>query len=782
MMLSPPQNLSPTQNEPEHVNTGDQASDFLAPEFDILNDLRFMLDRNEIKDKLYEFIVLTGFDIASPINKLDHNLLVWAVSNGTTVEFLDVVLEIYRCRGLTVEEVFENNISLLGFAVKNGLEKKAQLLCYYGADPNYTIENGITCVPPYDSNELNIQPKSLEQINEFQNKLADAINFGNVRAVVDEFINTNAISKPIDDEKNTLLHKAIHIGVIKPDLNYILKSYLKENLIDIKNAMEETPLMFAVIYQDISATKLLLKNKANPNSQDKLNKSILQFAFEGKSDAIFSLIYQQADKKSHTNEMIARYEKIIALKKPVPRVNPLQELPNNNIQKLSEFCKEYNADGITLKPCVPTIDNAIDKKQASYWVESHPPKFQPLAKKIIDNIQYTNFPSFLEQLKKSVTSFNDKIASSHNTKYILVLPDENNKSNPWVFSHALPFLEILPSYVVREDELAGLFRESQDKNFNLLFVDDAAYSGTQTKASIDYCSSVATRHDKDINIFCIIPFMTKRAHELLNRHNEVFISHHIEIPSIKKLFTPDEQQLLQENNVNSTNPIETIYLNWPELTLAYFQHKIADWKSTFVGILKEGRTIHDINRKIQFIPLTIEPYKKDISIPREMLLSYAKDNSKLSDIKNNDSNKNEKPRSSFFNPTSFLLSALISAGTFVGGLGLSATLMAFAGAFCISSATQFVRSRLAASSFLEFKPSLIQTGTDYIIKDNGSKSQIDYFELGKKAENNWDAYIYSACYQTYLPTKHSRAFQAGRKAQEIINEENSQTTKRSFLF
>ncbi|MBS0290324.1 MAG: hypothetical protein JSS07_09880 [Proteobacteria bacterium] len=120
---------------------------------------------------------------------------------------------------------------------------------------------------------------------------------------------------------------------------------------------------------------------------------------------------------------------------------------------------------------------------------------------------------------------------------------------------------------------------------------------------------------------------------------------------------------------------------------------------------------------------------------------------------------------------SFVGSTLVGAAALYAGLGLGTAMSAFFASSMLIRSTQYLRNKIASGAFFEFMPNLNKTATDFEFETIKSQkgSVKTYFDLGKEAQNSWNAYVKSACYQTYLPTKHGRAFQAGRKAQEILN-------------
>lgn len=420
------------------------------------------------------------------------------------------------------------------------------------------------------------------------------------------------------------MHVAITRGFIKPDLKKILHLY--SGLEEPKNCWGHTPLISAITSQNISAVKLLLKRGANVNEKDNSGTSVLQQAYAGINNQIFALIYKKADKSLRTKEMKNRYRQIKNIQQRSHRLVNYLRKPSE--LALVRFCQKYEEFELVIDPPKPRFDNAISQGQAALWIDSHPSELQDLARKIVDNITHVSFRKFKAQLKSCVEDFNNQLLSYpiKEQGYILVVPELCEKSNPWVFSHALRYFNTMPEDVVRINDLSSYFENyDKDKQINLLFMDDASYSGTQMKYDVDLANQAANDGNLSIKVHCLIPFMTKRAHELLSAHNDTFFGNFEIILAVKHLFDQSEKEILQENNINSSDEITCRHINWPEMTLTYFEHKIADWKSTFTAILKEGRTIDSYDCKVPFIPLTIEPYKKNISLPIRLALALRGD-------------------------------------------------------------------------------------------------------------------------------------------------------------
>lgn len=633
------------ENEDDEEENEEKQNSFAL---DSLRTLAGVTDESELKSQLYELLYIHDINLADAINEEGDSILHWAASSDNlNLKLLNLIAQLFENKGVDIDIERLDGMTSLGLAIQQGLECQAQLLMHFGADPNYyNEETGRPGVGEFDKQQIDLQPKDLEEIQSIEKQLIDAFHPGNVMTVVNEFFQTgnDAQNKKLNACNDTLLHIAISRGFIKPDLKKILK--LCSTSTEVKNIWGYTPIMTAVSSQNLTAVKLLLKHNGH-NNPDKL----LELAFDGKNDQIFTLIYENTDDAFYSREMTTRYHQIKNLEqRRHRRVNYLKTL---SPFALYLFCKEHEEFELVVDPPCPLFTNTINQKQAVLWINNHPLEQQGLAKKIIENINHVSFEEFKAQLKICVESFNDQLLyyPTRARRYVLVLPELTGKSNPWVFSHALKFFNILPEKVVRINDLSTYLENCDtDETINLVFMDDASYSGTQMKYDLDLANYAASETNANIRVHCLIPFMTKRAHELLSSHNETFFGHFKIIPSIQHLFNDTEKEILQDNNINSQDPEKRVHINWPEMTLTYFDHKIADWKSTFSTILKQGRTINNYNCKIPFVPFTIEPYKKEITIPAELAWSFRGDEYQEGLPKQQGSHIKEKERQRVFTP------------------------------------------------------------------------------------------------------------------------------------
>jgi ankyrin repeat protein len=586
-----------------------------------LHNISFGIDRAEIRNQILEFIVNYNLNLIEDVPYINTPLIFWALQNSNSLEFIDILLELYSEQNYDLNDItFENDMSLVQYSMDNNLQLKAQLLVNHGVNPNYVNKNGKAGF---------VKGRSLDEITSFSQGFFEVIHKGNVRAVVDEFLQNNAIDTPLDGFDSTLLHLAISSRVIKPDLKYIVEQYLKfPKGIEVTDLYGATPLIIAIQSYDLSAVQLLLKNHANVKHKDTNSKSVLEYAMEGKRDVIFKLIFEAAPEADKTREMRNRYARIKpSSNAPILMSNNLSRNRNATTGPTSAQIKQFTTANKKYKissiPSKPMFTNQISKEHAEHWIRSHPARLQPLALKLIDNITHVSFADFQTQLATCAQSL--KLPKD----YILVLPETEDKSNPWVFSYAMANLSHLPTKILWPSEIPEYIQEQDQTRYDLLFVDDAAFSGTQTKIELVDAATQCFDKDTEVNVHYLIPYMTKRAHELLQRHHDAQFGLFKSIQGINKKFTDDEKRILQENNVNSTDEDVRHHLNWPELTLTYFEHKIADWKSAFPGIMREGRTIDDINARLPFIPVTVEPYKKNLSLPAHVVEGMLKNQYEL---------------------------------------------------------------------------------------------------------------------------------------------------------
>lgn len=593
----------------------DQSDSFLEE----LGDLMVLENKSVFQLKFYELIVRYQVSLDEPINQHGWTILHWVCHEMTSygeLQNLDALIEIYKKQEISLEIEDPKGLTPLVQSISNNQSCITSLLLSHGASPDFVSSRGFSGAIAFEGSNLNPTSESLDELVLYEQTFCDAIHPGHVKRTVKRMLTwftppTDCLIHPMDGQDRTLLHLAIRHKAILPDLRFIANLYKQHHSIDIEDTRGESALMLAIDAEDLQGAQLLIEYGASLKEVNLWGDTPLDKALECPRDSIFKLIYEATPDNLRSQEAHTRYNKLNNSAQRPPARSTTRPL---TAQQKANFMSKYQSYELG-PPRPPKSDGAMVPEKTKAWVNLHPdPYYQALAQKIIDHTQYVSYDDFREQLKLSTLGFNEALATlpEKARNYVLVLPEETNKSNPWVFSHAIDYLVRLPSGVIRINELNQYLKQHRGPKPNLLFVDDASYSGTQMKQEmVDVAYDMAASLAKPVNLYCIIPFMTAHSRQTIARHADVYIAPSKHMPTIRELniFTSEEKKTLRSHNINSADPDTKRHLNWPELTMTYFQHKIADYKSTLCAILSTGRSIHDMNIRKPFIAPIAPPYK-----------------------------------------------------------------------------------------------------------------------------------------------------------------------------
>lgn len=96
-----------------------------------------------------------------------------------------------------------------------------------------------------------------------------------------------------DDLGNAVLHVAAQRG----DMEIVEKSLSRSNRVDIETPQGVTPLMLAARHGQAAVAARLLKAGADPSRTDFTGRSVLDWAMEGRSNKVVSLLRQAGAKR-----------------------------------------------------------------------------------------------------------------------------------------------------------------------------------------------------------------------------------------------------------------------------------------------------------------------------------------------------------------------------------------------------------------------------------------------------------------------------------------------------
>ena len=534
------------------------------------------------------------------------------------------------------------------FAAHINCQFAVHLLINANAELTFTGPNNSEINIPSLYNNIVFTRKPLLDLMNFEEEISYAAHYGTLIETLNKWINTKKLKschQHLTIKGDTLLHYIIELNVTEEELSYVVNLYKINNFnLDVKNVLGETPLYSAIRYNDKKAIELLINSGADPFISIIVNSqpiSIIEQAIKILNDESYKVFYTACIKKN-----IFKNSKLDFLALMNDRIqniySKLSEIPDNSIlthRLMSSKEVDYQTlinplcqFSITDEPKEPIIDNQIDRLEIEKWMSAHTGDYYTIASKIAHHIDYVSFESFINQLKLTFKDFFNQLNrySSRNKSFCIVLPSEYEKSNAWVVSLALKYnlLDYMPYTITDVDNLEDIFSDNLNQ-YNLLFIDDASYSGCQMhNEQLNYVSreigALFENEAHKVKYHLVIPYMTDRAIKTIQRTMDVYISAHqrIETISDKVIFTEEELNILKANQVNNApnTPRDSAYTFIPnELTLFYFQHKIPDAKSSLWGIFALGRTIQAPYRLIPFIKDTIEPYKNKFAINYDKL-------------------------------------------------------------------------------------------------------------------------------------------------------------------
>lgn len=250
---------------------------------------------------------------------------------------------------------------------------------------------------------------------------------------------------------------------------------------------------------------------------------------------------------------------------------------STNLTSLQERVSQLNwSEALSAIPPLPLF-NPINMTLAQQWIGSHCSEgAKRVAKWMIDHVNHISHKTFEEGLAETVDDFNQQLAASADQNYAAIVT-ENGKSNRWVTSLALKYLNRLPTEVLSGNHFLEQIKRLKIRK--LAFFDDAIYSGQQMSY---WLHKVLTEmknlyKDNDFEAYVVVPFIgSKHRFEFLKTMNDPFkVVKHRELPLVKTV--------LGQNKTFHDEVAEfcdiSMYEHKIHTTLTYFDHKIPDFMS-----------------------------------------------------------------------------------------------------------------------------------------------------------------------------------------------------------
>ena len=307
----------------------------------------------------------------------------------------------------------------------------------------------------------------------------------------------------------------------------------------------------------------------------------------------------------------------------------------------TRFVKIAANAGIRFPTILPLFRSPPRKEEAGRWIAHHSqaPLLQSVAKKIVDNINYISFESFLAKLQEMIGEFNEAV----NEPYVLWISQERDKrkdigcSELWVSGLAFEYCGLrAPQAIVWTNELNDYLAEHPEIK-RVLILDDASYSGRHItdqlattvvseqahlpQAKINSQLNITLRKNRCLYIG--IPFLSSIAeNQIFEQESKYFASKCVLVQenfnSIQDFLSEEEIGFLKRKHSSMVF----------RSTLTYFDHRFPDIFSTYDGLsignhllgsawqdtdeLKDE--IEKLNSTpIQLVPSVVPPYQIEYS-------------------------------------------------------------------------------------------------------------------------------------------------------------------------
>ncbi len=241
----------------------------------------------------------------------------------------------------------------------------------------------------------------------------------------------------------------------------------------------------------------------------------------------------------------------------------------------------------SIKPlfsCPPNPE--VLKAWQAYQCQFELPESASISQKIIDNVNYVSFETFMTQLQATITSFNQAC----DEPYILLITQDTlgkldeGASEQWVSGLALEECGLRwPTAIASSLNLdACLARHPQVRK--ILILDDAAYSGTHMARELSNLRNLRNVNSSSQYTFYFgIPFMSKQSRRIVeagpvschSNFSSVCLPHQT-IPMLEDLLTEEEKKVAPM--------LDNLQLT---VGLTYFDHKMPDYRSAST-LLEQG--------------------------------------------------------------------------------------------------------------------------------------------------------------------------------------------------
>ncbi|MBS0651460.1 MAG: hypothetical protein JSR93_09900 [Verrucomicrobia bacterium] len=278
---------------------------------------------------------------------------------------------------------------------------------------------------------------------------------------------------------------------------------------------------------------------------------------------------------------------------------------SEQVAQLHLKMNDWSEQGFARYPRMPLVSRSITTEKCAQVMSKDFPELHSSQNPIVspEAITHVTFDAFKRKLGDVVDEFLQHLMSLPEAErgYVLVV-DEREKSNSWALSLCLDKLAAHPPIdVIYKDDLSKVYKNPKVKH--VAFMDDASYSGSQLKGSIDECSTLFPMMPQLKGVHVLVPFCSPVAKEKIlsalqneeTLQNKIFFPCSSPIHAIRDL--PDVSSgIIKQSNVAqfvqqiaSRYQASNVHLSAnkvPGLHLFAFDHKIPDALSVVTPLME----------------------------------------------------------------------------------------------------------------------------------------------------------------------------------------------------
>jgi len=282
--------------------------------------------------------------------------------------------------------------------------------------------------------------------------------------------------------------------------------------------------------------------------------------------------------------------------------NILLYIMTYKLQLLKKLIDEHfeKINKLTNKP----LNYEINKTNKQLFLDKTAEDAREAMEKLLDKIIHVSYDKFIEQIKNNLDK-DPVIAKKLENRPIFFYFDSwhfiYDKSNYWIYTYIKQYLnkKNIQTVLINKNNYDKL-----EKDDIVLLVDDCIYSGNQIIETIRelYHKIDIQKIKEEILLLLFVPYISEEGFISINRQfknkiPKLNISEHIKIKKITNILEKDE-----------LNSIFKYYSRHTELNkyLIYFDHKVADYESTYPYIFnglvpnKDNKKNTDEILKIKF--------------------------------------------------------------------------------------------------------------------------------------------------------------------------------------